>query len=104
MNGMHDLGGRHGFGHVDIDPDQAKFTAEWERRIFGMFILTFAGGHYNVDQFRNAIEQMDPVHYLDSPYYEHWLHALEELCVASGALTKQELEQRFRQLKAAATA
>ena len=28
-------------------------------------IATFAGGHFNIDQFRHAIERMNPAHYLD---------------------------------------
>jgi len=49
MNGIHDLGGRHGMGPIDIDPKQPIFRADWERRMFGMFILAFAGGHFNID-------------------------------------------------------
>ena len=51
MNGIHDLGGRDGHGPIEIDPEQPIFRTDWERRTFGMFILAFAGGHFNVDQF-----------------------------------------------------
>lgn len=76
MNSMHDLGGRHGFGPIDIIENEPVFRAEWERRMFGIFILASNSGFFNVDQFRHSIENMDPVHYLSSPYYEHWLEAL----------------------------
>ena len=66
MNGIHDCGGRHGYGPIDIDPEQPIFHADWERRMFGMFILAFGGGHFNIDQFRSAIEQMRPAEYLES--------------------------------------
>jgi hypothetical protein len=98
MNGVHDCGGRHGHGPIDIDPEQPIFKGDWERRTFGMFILAFAGGHFNVDQFRSAIEQMKPAEYLESTYYEHWLHALETLCVENGTLTKKELDDRLAAL------
>jgi hypothetical protein len=98
MNGIHDLGGRHGMGSIDIDPGQPVFHAEWERRMFGMFILAFAGGHFNIDQFRAAIEQMDPVEYLESDYYEHWLYSVESWCKANGSLTEKEIEDRVREL------
>lgn len=98
MNGIHDLGGRHGMGPIDIDPGQPIFRADWERRMFGMFICAFAGGHFNIDQFRAAIEEMDPSHYLTSPYYEHWLHSLEKWCVANGSLTEKEIEDRVQKL------
>jgi hypothetical protein len=98
MNGIHDCGGRDGYGPIDIDPEQPIFHADWERRMFGMFILAFGGGHFNIDQFRSAIEQMRPAEYLESTYYEHWLHALERLCVENGALSRKELDDRLAAL------
>ena len=98
MNGIHDLGGMHGFGPIEIDSDQPIFRSDWERRMFGMFILAFAGGHYNIDQFRYAIEKMYPSHYLESNYYEHWLHSLETWCIANGSLTEAEISRRMKQL------
>jgi nitrile hydratase len=98
MNGIHDLGGRHGMGPIVIEPDQPIFHAERERRMFGMFILAFAGGHFNIDQFRSAIERMRPSHYLVSPYYEHWLHSLETWCLQNGSLTEEEIDERMKQL------
>jgi hypothetical protein len=99
MNGIHDCGGMHGLGPIDIDPGQPIFHAEWERRMFGMFILAFAGGHFNIDQFRAAIEEMTPTHYLNSPYYEHWLHSLEKWCKHNGSLTDAEISERMEQLR-----
>ena len=98
MNGAHDLGGMHGLGPINPEPNEPVFHEEWERRMFGLFIATFAGGHFNVDQFRHAIERMHPAHYLDSPYYEHWLHACEALLVEGGALSHKELDERMNRL------
>lgn len=98
MNGIHDLGGRHGMGPINIDPKQPIFRADWERRIFAMFILAFAGGHFNIDQFRAAIEKMTPAEYLESDYYGHWLYSLETWCKANGSLTEREIEDRIRKL------
>jgi len=98
MNGMHDLGGAHGMGPIAPEPNEPVFHAEWERRMFGLFIASFAGGHFNVDEFRHAIERMDPAHYLDSPYYEHWLHSAETLLVEKGVLSREELEDRTARL------
>ena len=94
MDAIHDLGGMHGFGLIEPESDEPVFHEPWERRVFGMMIATFAGGQFNVDQFRHAIERMAPAHYLESSYYEHWLAALETLLVESGALTRDELEAR----------
>lgn len=43
---------------------------------------------------RHAIERMEPVHYLSSPYYEHWLTAAATLVVEAGLLTHEQLEER----------
>lgn len=79
MNGIHDLGGMHGHGPVLTEADEPYFHHEWERRIFALFIAAFGGGHFNVDEFRHAMERMEPAHYLLASYYEHWLHAIETL-------------------------
>jgi hypothetical protein len=99
MNGIHDCGGMHGLGPIDIDPDQPVFRHDWERRMFGMFILAFAGGHYNIDQFRAAIEEMGPAEYIQSTYYEHWLHSLEKWCKLNGSLSEDEIVQRMDALR-----
>ena len=94
MNGVHDLGGMHGMGPIAREANEPVFHNEWERRVFGLMIATFAGGNYNVDEFRHGIERMDPAHYLESTYYEHWLHTLETLLIEKGAITRQELDAK----------
>ncbi len=98
MNGIHDLGGMDGLGPVIREDNEPVFHEEWERRMFALFISAFAGGHFNVDMFRHAIEKMDPVHYLESSYYEHWLAAIEDILIADGSITKAELEARMADL------
>jgi nitrile hydratase beta subunit len=102
MNGVHDLGGMHGLGSIAPEADEPVFHAEWERRMFALFVASFAGGHYNVDEFRHAIEKMAPAEYLQSSYYEHWLHAVETLLIERGVLTQAEITARMSELKEAA--
>ena len=92
MNGIHDLGGMHGMGPVNPESDEPVFHAEWERRLFGLMMATFAGGIYNVDEFRHAIERMEPAEYLSTSYYEHWLHCLEQILIEKGQFQRAELE------------
>ena len=99
MNGIHDCGGMHGFGPIDLDPDQPIFRAEWERRMFGMCMLASAGGHFNLDQSRAGIEEMSPTLYLALPYYGRWLHSLEKWCKLNGTLTDAEISERMEQLR-----
>lgn len=98
MNGVHDLGGMHGFGPINPEPNEPVFHHEWERRVFAIMVATFGGGHYNVDQFRHAIERMGPVEYLTGSYYEHWLASLETLLTERGVITPAELDARRQQL------
>ena len=90
MNGIHDLGGMTCFGAVRREEREPLFHADWERRVFGMNLVSmaFLGP---VDRARHAIERMDPVEYLTSTYYEHWLAALETIAKDLGYLTDDEL-------------
>jgi hypothetical protein len=83
MNGVHDLGGMHGFGPINPEPNEPVFHHDWER---------------NTDQLRHAIERMGAVEYLSGSYYEHLLSMLETLLTERGAITKQELDARREQL------
>jgi nitrile hydratase len=102
MNGVHDLGGMHGLGPIAPEADEPVFHTEWEGRMFALFMASFAGGHFNVDEFRHAIEKMAPAEYLQSSYYEHWLHAVETLLIERGVLTEAEITARMSELKEAA--
>lgn len=83
---MHDLGGRDGFGPVVAEADEPVFHEPWEARAYGLAIMGMASGAYNTPMFRHAIERMDPVHYLTSSYYEHWLTAVTTLFAEEGTV------------------
>ena len=91
MNGIHDLGGMHGFGPVIPEPDEPVFHANWERRVFGIAAAISVGVGRNTDAFRHAIERMEPERYLATSYYEHWLHAIETRLLEGGLITRAEL-------------
>jgi nitrile hydratase subunit beta len=91
MNGIHDLGGMHGFGPVDPEPNEPVFHHEWERRAFALNLATGFLGRWNIDMGRDAKEQMPPAEYLATTYYEHWLYGLERLLVEKGLVTAGEL-------------
>jgi nitrile hydratase subunit beta len=96
VNGAHDLGGMHGFGPVEIEPDEPVFHHEWERRTFA---LTMAAGFlrkWNIDQSRFAREQMPPAEYLATTYYEHWLFGLEKMLHDFELVDRAEVDARER--------
>jgi nitrile hydratase len=94
MDGMHDLGGKQGFGPVRHAPDAPAFHAAWEVRVNALYALAVRLGVFNMDEYRHAIERMEPRHYLSAGYYERTLTSLATLCVEKGLLTREELEQR----------
>ena len=98
MNGIHDLGGMHGLGPIVRDDDEPAFHEEWERRMLGMVRAMTVGRHMTLDEFRHAVERMDPVHYLQSSYYEHWVDGAERLFVEKGFFSRDELDARMAEL------
>lgn len=94
MDGMHDLGGKQGFGKVRHALNAQVFHEPWEKRVNALYSLAVKLGIFNMDEYRHAIERMEPRHYLSASYYERSLTSLATLCVEKGILTREELEQR----------
>lgn len=92
MDGIHDLGGMAGFGRVEVETAEPVFHQPWEGRVFGMATAAMGAGCFNTPMFRHGIERMDPLHYLGSGYYEHWLTSVATLLVEAGRITPSELE------------
>ena len=93
MNGAHDLGGMHGLGPINPEPEAEEpiFHADWERRMFGLSLAAGALGKWNIDMSRYARERQHPIDYLRHTYYENWLAGLEKLLVETGLVTAEEL-------------
>jgi nitrile hydratase len=96
MDGIHDLGGRQGFGRVRHSPTAPAFHAEWEKRVNALYSLAVKVGVFNMDEYRHAIERMEPRHYLSASYYERSLTSLATLLVEKGLVTREELERRVQ--------
>jgi nitrile hydratase len=113
MDGIHDLGGKQGFGLIPYRLSEPKFHHRWEQRVFALVELLIGNGYFNVDRFRHAVERVPPTAYLTSGYYGRWFAAIEILLEESGAIAPRELElgaatpvedwsARVRDLRAAA--
>jgi nitrile hydratase subunit beta len=94
MDGVHDLGGKQGFGPVRYQTTKAVFKAAWEPRANALYSLGVRLGLINMDEYRHAIERMEPRHYLSASYYERSLTGFATLCVEKGLVTREELERR----------
>ncbi|HEY2774370.1 MAG TPA: nitrile hydratase subunit beta [Candidatus Binatia bacterium] len=92
MNGIHDMGGMHGFGKVEVERDEPVFHERWEARVFAV-VQSLGGG--NIDAGRHSIERLDPVAYLRNGYFGRWLAALERGLIGAGVVTEPEIEQRM---------
>jgi len=91
MNGVHDLGGMHGFGPVRPETNEPVFHAPWEGRVIGIRRLMGAWLGNNIDAGRHAIERLPPADYLRFSYYEKWFQSLIHQLVDSGKIAPEEL-------------
>ena len=93
MDGIHDLGGKQGFGRVRHTRAAATFHADWEKRINALYSLAVKHGIFNMDEYRHAIERMEPRHYRRVSYYERSLTSTATLCFEKGIVTPEEVER-----------
>jgi nitrile hydratase subunit beta len=92
VNGVHDMGGMHGMGPIQYEPNEPVFHAEWEGRTLAMALAAGAWRKWNLDAFRHQIEQIPASEYLRMSYYEKWFTAVTGLVLQSGLITPAELE------------
>ena len=90
MDGIHDLGGKQGFGRVKYP--SAPHDETWEPLVRALSAFSIKKHIYNMDEFRHAIERMAPRHYLTAPYYERHLTAVATLLVEKDVVAREELE------------
>jgi nitrile hydratase len=84
MDGVHDMGGMHGFGAVPVEENEPLYHEPWEGRVAAIARRLMA--NTTIDHFRHTIEQMPPAEYLASRYYERWLWAAERMAEEQGLL------------------
>lgn len=86
MSRLNDVGGMHGFGAIERAAAEPPFHAEWEARVFTLNRILMKRGVYNLDEFRAAVEAIEPARLLTLSYYERWLDGIERL-LAQHAVT-----------------
>lgn len=89
MNGVHDMGGMHGMGPIVPEPEGVVFHHAWEGRVHALNLASPTRG--NIDAGRHKLELIPAADYLRMSYYEKWLARLEELLLAAGLVTPEEL-------------
>jgi len=83
------MGGMHGMGPVAPEADEPVFHHPWEGRVHAMNLASPTRG--NIDAGRHRIELLPAAEYLRMSYYEKWLTRVEQLLVAGGFITSEEL-------------
>ncbi|CAN5597320.1 nitrile hydratase subunit beta [soil metagenome] len=96
MNGVHDMGGMHGFGPVKPEANEPVFHAPWEGRVLALRRAVGAWRRWNIDAGRHTIETLPPADYLRLSYYEKWLESTIKLVLGAGLVTQRELETGHR--------
>jgi len=91
MDGVHDMGGMHGFGALPIEIDEPVFHYQWEGRVFAIncALLAAAGGSW--DRGRARLEQLPAAEYLSLPYFGRWFSTFCGSFVANGLLSEDQM-------------
>ena len=92
MNGIHDIGGMHGFGRIEIEDDEPPFHAAWEGRVLAMQRAMGYAGAWEIDHHRFALERLPPQLQLQGSYYQRWALAMEINVVERGLAGAEELK------------
>jgi nitrile hydratase subunit beta len=91
MDGVHDMGGMHGFGKVEPEANEPVFHAAWEARCLALNRAMGAAGAWPIDVGRAGIEELPPDVYLARSYYGKWALRLENLVVKLGFAGADEI-------------
>ncbi len=92
MNGVHDMGGMHGMGPIEYEPNEPVFHRRWEARIYALTWAAGAWRKWNIDAGRHGIERIPAADYLRMSYYERWAVRLIDMLIRTGLVTREEIE------------
>ncbi len=91
MDGIHDMGGMHGFGKIEPEANEPVFHAAWEARCLALNRAMGAAGAWTIDEARFGIEELPPEVYLSHSYYGKWALRLEHMVVERGFAGADEI-------------
>jgi nitrile hydratase len=103
VNSIHDMGGMHGFGAVEPEPNEPVFHAPWEGRVLALYRAMGFVRLWTIDGGRAMIEALPPRDYLAASYYAKWLMGLEKSVVRASLVGADEVAAG-RSLRPAAAA
>ncbi|MBI1492714.1 nitrile hydratase subunit beta [Halocynthiibacter styelae] len=89
MDTIHDLGGKQGFGPVDVNEPEAPWHYDWEGRMWAM-AQSSRNTSVTIDWWRHVVEQLPPHAYMTIPYFEKWCMTDLALGVDCGTFTMED--------------
>jgi nitrile hydratase len=90
MDGIHDLGGKQGYGPIEIDADEAPFHHDWEAREWGIAQNARTPG-ITIDWWRHCRELILPEDYLARPYFDSWAQTDFSTYIEAGWMTLEDI-------------
>jgi nitrile hydratase len=100
VDGVHDMGGMHGFGAVVVPGGSEPYHERWEPRVFAIHLLISTERIGAGPGGRPTREEMEPAHYLAASYYERWLWSAERRLERAGSIAPGEVEAMAARLEA----
>jgi nitrile hydratase subunit beta len=92
MNGIHDMGGMHGFGPINREANEPVFHERWEARAQALHTAMAAWRKWDTDHFRSKLESMPGSEYFRMSYYERRFLAFTKLLIEAGFVSEAELD------------
>jgi nitrile hydratase len=99
MDGVHDMGGMHGFGPVVVSGGELAYHEPWEPRVFAIQMLVGTEGLGAGPGGRAVREEMEPGDYLAASYYERWLFSAERRMERKGTIAPGEVDKMMERLQ-----
>ena len=94
-NSIHDMGGMHGFGPVEEEPNEPVFHEKWESRVYAMNRAMGPLRLWTIDQSRSAQESLPPSVYTSVSYYPRWLLGLEHRVLEHNLVAEPGADRRL---------
>ena len=91
-NSIHDMGGMHGFGPVEAEPNEPVFHERWEGRVFALQRAMGFSGLWTIDAGRASLEALPLLDYIGSSYYRRWFLGLENRLLRRGLVGADEID------------
>jgi nitrile hydratase len=91
MDGIHDLGGKQGYGPIDVEDEGGPFHHDWEGREWGIAQCARTPG-ITIDWWRHCRELIMPEDYLGRPYFDSWAQTDFATYVEAGWITLEEID------------